>query len=235
MSVLYFDNSVFNYAGHALDRLHFAYTRVTDNVSFQTNLVSQPWDLVIIDCVSTYNMDHLGIALLEEIIDGGARMIITTHDMDEDAAFWAKLGYVYEGPMDYLGDYRPAPVWTINDVQWDGLWENPNDVASSIPMNQADDGSDTTHTIPNAFKGAVAQGGHMVAKYVSGTPDPDEGAVFLANEGRTVVNAFLLDFADLNNVSLDFDHDDIPDAIEWYMNEITFVRNAGGTPVQPGQ
>lgn len=235
MAILYFDNTVFNYAGKALDRLHFSYLKTANNSTFHTALTSQPWDLVIIDSIADYSLHDLDIPLLEELIDGGARMIITIHDMDEDASFWAKLGFVYEGPMDYLGDYRPAPVWTIHDALWEQLWDEPNNVASSIPMNQADDGLDVNHTIPNAFKGSVAPGGYMVGKYVSGTPDPDEGAVFMANDGRTIVNAFLLDYADFNNVPLDFDHDDIPDAIEWYMNEIVFVRDAGGVSVQPGQ
>lgn len=225
MAILYFDDTYHNFAGQALEELHFAYTHVTTTYDFSNAFTSQAWDLVIVDSRTMTFPGDVGLTLIEDFVDKGARAIVSTHLLEGYDLLWKKFGYDYVSTVD-----EPIPVWPINGD--DPLWTEPNDVASSLPLNQADDPYDESHTEPNAYKGKAYGSGIIMAAFNIYTP-ANEGAVFVANSGRTILNAFFLDDADALNVPIDFDHDGMPDAIEWYMNEIIFVRDAGGASVKP--
>ncbi len=219
MAILYLDDTFHNFAGEALDRLHFAYTRVVTGSDFTDAIHSQAWDLVIVDCFeAVFPSDH-AYGYMQDFVEKGGRLIITTQHLNTHASFWAVLGYEYSESVN-----EPIVVWPIGSA--DDLWSKPCDMPSSIPFNQADD---PTLRVTNAFKGDAVAGGTVRGAFTSANPPgAGEGAIFVANSGRTIVNAFYLDDADNLNVPLDFDHDGTPDAVECYMNEIIYVRDAGG-------
>jgi len=244
MAILYFDGTFHDYIGQALDKLLYRYDRFAEPTSFQNALTSQPWDLVIIENGPGYTLSQLGDELLEEIVDGGARLILCSHDIGNYPVLCSKLGFIYGGWQEYLtnDNYSPVPVFRLVDDEWEDLWEEPNNLpGNSLPMNMAYDYYDLDHEIPNAFYGTATGTGRMVATYYGAANPPDDtAAIVMANSGRTFLNAFYLDDAswlhpDLGiDVDIDVDADDVPDAVEWYMNEIYFVRKAGGISVQPG-
>lgn len=224
MAILYLDDTFHNFAGAALDRLHFAYTRVVSGTDFTDAIHSQAWDLVIVDCFEAVFPSDYAYDYMQDFVEKGGRLIITTQHLNTHASFWAVLGYDYVSSED-----EPKVVWPVDSS--DAIWNEPNDMPSSIPFNQADDPVLRT---TNVFKGNATGGGTVKAVFTSVNPAPSgEGAIFVANSGRTIVNAFYLDDADNLNVPLDFDYDGIPDAVECYMNEIIYVRDAGGESVLP--
>lgn len=224
MAILYLDDTFHNFAGEALDRLHFAYYRVASGSDFTDAIHSQAWDLVIVDSFETTFPSNYAYGYMYDFVEKGGRLIITTQDLDTLEPFWALLGYEYEESVN-----SPQVVWTVDSS--DSLWDEPNDMPSSIPFNQADD---PVLRVTNVFKGDNTPGGTIRGAFTSlNPPGEGEGAIFVANSGRTIVNAFYLDDADNLNVPLDFDHDNVPDAVECYMNEIIYVRDAGGNSVLP--
>lgn len=244
MDILYFDGTFHDYIGQALNRLHYRYDRYALPADFQDAITSKPWDLVIIENGPGYTLDQLGDEFLEELVDGGARLILSSHDLEDYPSLCSKLGFIYGGWQEYLfpGNYSPVPVFRIEGDEWADLWEEPNNLpGNSLPMNMAYDYYDPDHDIPNAFYGTATGTGRMVATYYGAANPPDDtAAIVMANSGRTILNAFYLDDASWwdntkgIDVDIDIDADGVPDAVEWYMNEIYFVRKAGGISVQPG-
>lgn len=225
MLIIYFTDSDNDFAGEALDRMNYAYTRAYSFADFSLKFASGEWDLVVFDNRHPELQPIIEAALQEIYIfqmQGGKVLISSCYLGEEDyGIFWADFGYQWKSSSIF-----PANVYRINPA--DELWTEPNDVADLNLIGA----TDAYGNAVNAFKGASILGGTKVATFNGANPtDPNAGAVFKSNSGRTLLNAFYLDDAIIGGVPIDFDDDGIADAVEWYMNELAALERVAGNRV----
>jgi hypothetical protein len=229
MQILYFTDTDWEFAGEAMDKMHLAYTQFYSIIDFAEAFAAKAWDLVIFEnrhLLIYKDAYEATLGLLLDFVQKGARVIISTSYLDEVDydIVWGLFGYEH----DYSG-LVPLSVYKIDPT--DEIWNDPN----VIPDLNYASATDLYGAAINAFKGKAVGSGVKIATFNSGNPnDANSGAVFSANGGRTLLNAFYLDDAAIGDVPIDSDADGIADAVEWYMNEITYLQNQGGITVQPG-
>lgn len=230
MSIIYFTDSINNFPGEAMDRMGYSYVTTYSYLDFGNAFVKEAWDLVVFD------NRHLGAlpiytepifqALLYYITQGGKVLISTPYLQYSDYEIvWANLGYKYVSKSAV-----PINVYRLNAAS--ELWNEPEE-APDLNFTGATDlfGSEQM----NAFKGSAYDSGVKMATFNQSIPgDLNSGAVFVANGGRTILNAFFLDDAVRAGLPIDSDSDGTADAVEWYMNELFALENVPGEKVQPG-
>jgi len=228
LAVLYFTDSDNDFAGEALDRMGFAYTRTYSLTDFAGAFVADAWDIVIVDNrhpVIPEGMFEAVATLMYYYHSAGGKILLSTCylDNDEFEAYWATFGYQHQYSS-------PFPINVFRLESAGDLWTDPNDV----PDLDLTGVTDTYGNAANAFKGSAVMSGSKVATFNEAVPgDPNSGAVFKANSGRTILNAFFLDDAVVGGVPIDSDDDNIPDAVEWYMNELAALEKVPGAKVKP--
>lgn len=228
LAVLYFTDSDNDFAGKALDRMGFAYTRTYSLTDFAGSFVANAWDIVILDNRHPAIPEDMFMAVATLMFyyqQAGGKILLSTCYLDDDdyEDFWATFGYQHQ-----YSSLFPINVYRIDAAA--DLWTDPNDV----PDLDFTGATDTYGGAVNAFKGCAVMSGSKAATFNEAVPgDPNSGAVFKANSGRTILNAFCLDDAVVGGVPVDSDADGIPDAVEWYMNEIRALEKAPGEKAKP--
>ncbi len=90
----------------------------------------------------------------------------------------------------------------------------------------------TTEYGTHGFPGSETGDGDILAVFDTDNPTTT-GALFIANNGRTIFNAFLLDDGIEGGLPMDRDGDGMGDSVEYWMNEISFVAAQSGKSVMP--
>jgi len=190
----------------ALDNLGITYTHYSDDPGgFGAALVSQPWDLVIVDHCNYYAIGYYWTEL-EEYVRNGGLLVLSTFDIDgshsEPTTLWDTLGVRWVSDMPY-----PEPVY-----RW-----MPSHPISTFPNTVGD--------LTSYIEGYWDDGDHVAA--TTGTPiagfttSPTEGyaGIVVGNIYQTVLFSFILD-----EFRYDQDGDGKLDAVELWENAIVYVN-----------
>jgi thermitase len=189
----------------ALDDLGINYTYVADDPwGFGTALVSQPWDLVIVDHCNYFAMGNYWNEL-ESYVRNGGSLILSTFDVDgsnsEYTTLWETLGVHWVSDM-----WTPEPVyrWAPSHP----VFTFPNTVGdlTSYSEGYGDNGDHVTATTGTAIAGFAA------------SPAQDRAALVEGNTYPTMLFSFLLD-----EFRYDQDGDGKLDAVELWENTIVYL------------
>jgi len=220
--VLLYDDSTNHFARTALDRLNYAYLEVNTWGEFVTAFQAKAWDLLVMDNPSAPDPESGGLPLIDDFVTRGARAVISTMNIGQypSMALWATLGYHKEGESSLI----PKSIYKINATET--IWKRPN-AAPELIFADADD-----NYSKNGFPGSTVGSGVILAVFSVMTPATN-AALIEANEGRTLLNSFLLDDGVHCAVPIDTDGDSVADSVEWWMNEIRYVSSQPGESIMP--
>lgn len=221
-SVLLFDESINGFAEAALNNLSIAYTKVTDYGAIVSVLQSVAWDLIVFD--NPNQGIENAYTLLYDYVTRGGRLVMSTWKLNTTHPLWGALGYVYSQSLSNKTD-----VFRLNKLS--SLWKDPY-TATDLYFASSEDNYYGT----NAQPGSVTGTGKLFATFEEG--ETTAGAVFIANSGRTILNAFLLDDGALMPEGVpiypvDYNTNGTPDSVEWWTNEIKYVCSTPGKKIQP--
>ena len=188
----------------ALNDLGTNYTYYADDPwGFGAALVSQSWDLVIVDHCNYYAMGQYWTEL-EEYVRNGGRLVLSTFDIDgsnsEPTTLWATLGVRWVSDM---GAPEPVYRWLPSHA----IFTFPNTVGDLTSYTQGYyDGGDHV----------AATTGTPIAGFTT-SPTEDYAAVVVGNTYSTVLFSFRPD-----EFRYDQDRDGKLDAIELWENAIVY-------------
>ena len=221
--VLLYDDSGNHFAAEALNRLNYRFTTVTTMEDFVGVFQSKAWDLLVMDNPSLVDGQTGALPLVDYFVTHGAKAVISTMNIRQwpDLTLWASLGYRSEG----FPNLAPMPVYKVNPSF--PLWRSPRS-APELDFEGADD-----LYVNNGFPGSAIGSGTILAVFSKITPATN-AAVISANDGRTILNCFLLDDGARSSIPINTDGDSIADSVEWWMNEISYVASQPGVQVKPG-
>jgi thermitase len=190
----------------ALNSLGINYTHYADDPwSFGAALVSQPWDLVIVDHYNYYAVGNYWTELEEYVRDGG-RLVLSTFDIDgsnsEPTTLWDTLGVRWVSDM--LSSPEPVYRWIPSHP----IFTFPNtvgDITSYVSWGPVDYGDHVAATTGTPIAGFTT------------SPMGDYAAIIVGNMYPTVLFSFTLD-----DFRYDEDGDGKLDAIELWQNAIVY-------------
>jgi hypothetical protein len=191
----------------ALNSLGINYTHYADDPwGFGAALVSQPWDLVIVDHYNYYAVGYYWTEL-DEYVRNGGRLVLSTFDIDgshsEPTTLWDTLGVRWISDM----LYSPEPVYRWMPSH--PIFTFPNtvgDLTSYIYLGPVDYGDHIAATTSTPIAGFT----------ISSTED--YAAIVVGNIYPTVLFSFTLD-----EFRYDEDGDGKLDAIELWQNAIVYL------------
>jgi thermitase len=189
----------------ALNNLGINYTHYADDPwGFGAALVSQPWDIVIVDHCNYYAMGNYWTELDEYVRNGGL-LVLSTFDIDGSHS-------------------EPTTLWDTLGVHWvsDMWWPEP--VYRWVPSHSIFTFPNTIGDFTSYIEGYWDDGDHVAA--TTGTPiagfttSPTEGyaGIVVGNVYQTVLFSFILD-----EFRYDQDSDGKLDAIELWENAIVYL------------
>jgi len=190
----------------ALDELGINYTYYSDYPDgFGSALVSQTWDLVIVDHYNYYALGNYWTEL-EEYVRNGGLLLLDTFDIDGSHS-------------------EPTTLWDTLGVRWVSDMWSPEPVYRWIPSHPIFTFPNTVGDITSyEYWGYVDYGDHVAATTgtpIAGfmkTPMEDYAAVVVGNVYPTVLFSF-----DLDDFRHDEDGDGKLDAIELWQNAIVYL------------
>jgi len=189
----------------ALDNLGITYTHYSDDPSgFGAALLSQPWDLVVVDHCNYYAMGYYWTEL-EEYVRNGGLLVLSTFDIDgshsEPTTLWDTLGVHWVSDM---GSPEPVYRWTPSHL----IFTSPNTVGdlTSYIEGYYDDGDHVAATTGTSIAGFTTSSTEGYAAIVVGNIYP------------TVLFSFILD-----EFRYDQNGDRKLDAVELWENAIIYV------------
>jgi trehalose utilization protein len=189
----------------ALNNLGINYTYYADDPwGFGAALVSQPWDLVIVDHCNYYAMGQYWTEL-EEYVRKGGFLVLSTFDIDGSNS-------------------EPTTLWGTLGVRWVSDMGTPEPVYRWLPSHAIFTFPNTVGDLTFYIQGYYDSGDHVAA--TTGTPiagfttSPTEGyaAVVVGNTYPTVLFSFRPD-----EFRYDQDGDGKLDAIELWENAIVYL------------
>ncbi len=187
-------------AREAVSRLGYGYT-LADSATFDSALVSQDWDVVVVDAPSSIPAD--GWAELIGHVKSGGRVALSTWDVTYHPDLCSAFGV---SAVQTLAAVPPIYRWDASHA----LFTTPRSVPDLTTW--ADRwGSDADRLEP-AVAGAVA-----VAGFSAG-PTEEQAALVIGNGANTIINGFLWDDA-----NQDDDADGVSDCVELVMNQVLFL------------
>jgi len=189
----------------ALNNLGINYTYYSDDPwGFAAALVSQPWDLVIVDHCNYYAMGQYWTEL-EEYVQKGGLLVLSTFDIDGSNS-------------------EPTTLWDTLGVRWVSDMSTPEPVYQWMPSHAIFTFPNTVGDLTSYIQGYWDSGDHVAA--TTGTPiagfttSPTEGyaAVVVGNTYSTVLFSFRPD-----EFRYDQNGDGKLDAIELWENAIVYL------------
>ncbi len=213
--LIYTDDPYHNpkYLDTALQALGLAYTAHYDGdwSGFEADLNAGTWDAVFVAGDSYWSPSSVLTALNTYVLGGGKLAYHSwTVGSDPGNALWTTLGFTFIG-----NDYDPPdPVYW-----WDAghpVFNNPEAVPEFTVL---DGGLYRTY----GQQVEPLPGFESLAGYTTPGPDPNQAALVLGNDGRTLFRAFL----DAQN-GADLDGDGRLDGVELWMNIANGVLNGFG-------
>jgi hypothetical protein len=159
---------------------------------------------------------------MDDFVTRGARAVISSVNIGYHPSMhiWQTLGYHKEGETSLI----PKSIYKINSTET--IWERPH-AAPELDFLGADDNHMT-----NGFPGSATGSGVILAVFSVMTPATN-AALIEANEGRTLLNSFLLDDGVYCGEPIDSDDDSVADSVEWWMNQIRYVASKPGESIMP--
>ncbi len=213
--ILLYDDSQHGFAAQALRNLGYAVTTSGNLADFNSYLSTQTWHLVVAD--NPGNSSSGTLSLLKGFVNAGGRLAISTWQTGKypSDALWATLGSTSGQAPD--SDVHPVYKWTSSHQ----IFTTPNSVPNFTAMKYT--GWDVDAFPGSATGTGTALGGIATAAIAN------NATIFVANGGRTVFNAFLLDDAvDEYDVANDVDADSKADAVEYWENQVVFLLSQPG-------
>lgn len=189
----------------ALQALGLSYTAYySDFVGFETALTAGgPWDLVLFESEVSGTPSSLWAALNNYVL-GGGKLILNDWSVlfDPGNPLWATLGFEFVSndtdPPDPVYWWKPAHPF----------FNTPQSVPEFTTLTASIYGSYGQHV-------RRLPGFEALAGYTTPGPDPDQAALIVGNEGRTVFKGFLDGQNDAN-----LDGDALLDGVELWINLI---------------
>lgn len=221
-SVLLYDDSINHFAAEALNRLNYNFETVTTMEDFVEVFKAKEWDLLVMDNPLLVDGETGALVLMNDFVTKGAKAVVSSMNIASwpSMGIWSSMGYHYEGTP----NTAPRSVYIVNPGL--SIWKRPN-ALPELDFDSADD----SH-VYNGFPGSEVGDGQILAVFSTITPATN-AAVISANDGRTILNSFYLDDGEESNIPIDSDGDSIADAVEWWMNEISYVASRPGEVVKP--
>jgi thermitase len=189
----------------ALNELGINYTYYVDDPwGFGSALVSQSWDLVVVDHCNYYAMGDYWTELDYYVRNGGL-LVLSTFDIDgsnsEPTSLWDTLGVRWVSDM---GSPEPVYRWVPSHA----IFNFPNSIGdlTSYSYGYSDGGDHVAATTGTAIAG------------FTNTPVEDSAGIVVGNAYQTVLFSFRLD-----EFRYDQDGDGKLDAIELWQNAIVYL------------
>ncbi len=200
----------------ALKNLGINYTHYSDDPNgFGTALVSQPWDLVLVDHANLYALGNYWTELDEYVCNGGL-LVLSTFDIDgsdsEPTTLWSTLGVRWVSDM-----YSPQPVFRW--IPEHPMFTFPNAVGNltSYIEGYLDDGDHVAATTGTAIASFTKSPKEEIPAIIV-PPTEEHAAIVVGNKHQTVLFSFLL-----CEFRYDQDSDEKLDAVELWENAIVHV------------
>jgi hypothetical protein len=192
----------------ALDDLGINYTYYADDSwGFSAALLSQSWDVVVVDHCNYYSMGNYWTEL-DDYVRSGGRLVLSTFDIDgsdsEPTTLWDALGVRWVSDM-----WQPEPVYRW--IPSHAVFTFPNTVGdlTSYLEDYADDGDHVAATTGTAIGG------------FTNSPVADSAGIVVGNAYQTVLFSFILD-----EFRSDQDRDGNLDAVELWENAIVYLAKS---------
>ena len=193
----------------ALQRLGLAYTAHYngDWAGFETDLISGTWSLVLFGD-DNYAPPASTWTALNNYVWGGGRLALYTWRVSSDPgnALWTTLGFTFVSNDSTPPD--PVYWWQPSHL----IFTNPENVPEFTSPSDIGTRVFGQHVEP-------LSGFQALAGYTTPGPDPNQAALILGNDGRTVFRGFL----DAQN-SADLDGDALLDGVELWVNLIDGIQ-----------
>ena len=190
----------------ALNELGINFTYYSDDpLGFGSALVSQSWDMVIVDHCNYYAIGNYWTELDDYVREGGL-LVLGTFDIDgsnsEPTNLWDTLGVSWVSDMSYL---EPVYRWvTSHDIFT--FPNSVNDLTLYSNLGYNDRGDHVAATTGTAIAGFTS------------SPAADSASIVVGNVYQTVLFSFRVD-----EFRYDQDGDGKLDAIELWQNAIVYV------------
>ena len=207
---------VLNFVGQGLAKLQttrsFYYKTATSIDNFNDLAATGYWDLFVVNNSSTSHLQLLNS--IQNHIDGGGGVVFTSFQMlGSTNRVWASLG----------ASFGILSTAVADNYRWD-----PGNAIFTTPYSVPDM---TGMTNFKGFGNCIIRGTQLAGcSAVAGSTassQSDQATIFVANEGRTVLNSFMIDcMADAVGAPRDNDSDGVADAVELWANEINYVLDA---------
>lgn len=205
-----------SYVDQALQRLGLPYEGHywADFSGFEYALANGTWDIVLFGDDNWPPPPSTLDALNTYVLNGG-RLVFDSWVVSRfpGHSLWNTLGIAAQGD-----DYNPpAPVywWDPTHV----VFNDPESVPEFTLLYGGRYGTYGQYVEPLA-------GAEAIAGYTSPGPDPNQAALIIGNDGRTVFKAFI----DGQN-DADQDSDGTPDGVELWVNLIAGIQNGFPPPI----
>jgi len=201
----YYVASSSRYVIVALDNLGINYTYYADDTwGFSSALVSQSWDMVVVDHCNYYSMGNYWTEL-DDYVRSGGLLVLSTFDIDgsdsQSTTLWDTLGVRWASDM-----WQPEPVYRW--IPSHPVFTFPNIVSDLTLYSEAyyDEGDHVAATTGTAIAGFTT------------SPVADSAGIVVGNAYQTVLFSFILD-----EFRRDQDKDGKLDAVELWENAIVHL------------
>ena len=207
---------VLNLVGQGLAKLQttrsFYYKTATSIDNFNDLAATGYWDLFVVNNSSTSHLQLLNS--IQNHIDGGGGVVFTSFQMlGSTNRVWASLG----------ASFGILSTAVADNYRWDpgnAIFTTPYSVPDMTGITNFK-GYGNCKILGTQLAGCLAVAGSTVSS------QSDQATIFVANEGRTVLNSFMIDcMADAVGAPRDNDSDGIADAVELWADEINYVLDA---------
>jgi subtilisin family serine protease len=201
----YYVASSSRYVIVALDNLGINYTYYADDTwGFSSALVSQSWDMVVVDHCNYYSMGDYWTEL-DDYVRSGGLLVLSTFDIDgsnsRPTTLWDTLGVRWASDM-----WQMEPVYRW--IPSHPIFTFPNIVSDLTLYSEAyyDEGDHVAATTGTAIAGFTT------------SPVADSAGIVVGNAYQTVLLSFILD-----EFRRDQDKDGKLDAVELWENAIVHL------------
>ncbi|MGB0384896.1 MAG: M36 family metallopeptidase [Ardenticatenaceae bacterium] len=215
--LLYADDPVHQapntYPDQALQALGMAYTAHYDEdwFGFEASLSGGAWDMVLV-ANDNFTPPESTLTALNDYVSNGGKLVFHSWTVSSNPshALWMSLG------LTWVSDVTEPP----DPVYW---WEAGHPIFTNPESVPEFTSLDSFIYLVYGQQVEPLAGFEALAGYTTPGPDPNQAALILGNDGRTLFKGFL----DGHN-NADLDSDTVPDGIELWVNLIAAMQSGFG-------